>query len=228
LPSYTGLIGANIGLQVTGVLLADTPPNGTSNTQVATTQFVVNAIGGGGGGSYGNANVANYLPTYTGFIGGNVGLTVTGNLSADTPANGTYTTQVATTEFVLNIIDGQASVADYLPTYTGNLNSLTGPVSTTNQIFAAGNINSNSLVQSLGGFTTFGNLNLNGNINFNSTNSAILLQQGNINAGNAFIQSNLEVDGSIFISNTGNAFSTPGNISGGGLFISNIFNGPLT
>lgn len=49
----------------------------------ATKSYVDNAIAnsGGGGGNYGNANVANYLPTFTGNVGaGNVNLVGSGDL----------------------------------------------------------------------------------------------------------------------------------------------------
>lgn len=124
--------------------------------------------------SYTDSNVANYLPSYTGNIGNNIGLAVTGNLSAVTPANGTDTTQVATTEFVQNAITansyGNANVATYLPTYTGNLTP--GNVLTNNYLFANGQP-----------FNSFSNV----FVTNTATIGNLVLTEGNINLGNSSI-----------------------------------------
>jgi hypothetical protein len=106
------------------------------------------------GSNYGNSNVANYLPTFSGNIGN---LTVTGNISAVTAANGTNSTQLATTAFVTNAVTvaggyGNAQVAAYLPNYTGNLVSMAGPVTTTANV-TAGNVLTGGLISATGNVT---------------------------------------------------------------------------
>ena len=66
---------------------------------------------GGGGSSYGNANVAQYLPTYTGNIA-NIRLGTSGVL---TFADGTTQTTAGGGSY------SNVQVATYLPTYTGNI-----------------------------------------------------------------------------------------------------------
>jgi uncharacterized coiled-coil protein SlyX len=64
------------------------------------------STGGGGGGTYSNVQVAQYLPTYTGNVGaGNVTIT-----------NGVFWANGASAFY------SNATVAKYLPTYSGNLN----------------------------------------------------------------------------------------------------------
>jgi len=64
--------------------------------------------------NYGNSNVANYLPTYSGNLtAGNI--SATGNIAGNYyVGNGYYLTGIQSNY-------GNANVADYLPTYTGNL-----------------------------------------------------------------------------------------------------------
>lgn len=89
------------------------PTNFQGNLTVAnlfaTSYFYANGDpftgGGGGTGSYSNANVANYLPTYGGNVGTGAGYIL---------GNGAFLTGVAGAY-------GNADVANYLPTYTGNL-----------------------------------------------------------------------------------------------------------
>ena len=144
-------------------------------------------------GNYSNANVANYLPTYTGNLvsltgpvtttanitGGNLvtagSITATGNIAGGNIATGNLIAanvaslgtvsavgNVAGTYFIGNgafltgIASGNndysnANVSAYLPTYSGNLVSLTGPVITTGNITGgnvstAGNVNANNLI----------------------------------------------------------------------------------
>ena len=121
-------------------------------------------------GNYSNANVAAYLPTYTGNLasltgpvtttsnvtGGNLRtsglISATGNITGGNVATGDITAgnvstfgNIAGTYFIGNgafltgISGGNSNysntnVAAYLPTYTGNLSSLTGPVTTTGNI----------------------------------------------------------------------------------------------
>jgi len=78
--------------------------------------------------SYSNANVAAYLPTYTGNL-----VALTGNVITTANISGNY--------FIGNgsLLTGMYSntdVAAYLPTYTGNLVALTGNVTTTANVSA--------------------------------------------------------------------------------------------
>lgn len=93
------------------------------------------------------ANIAAYLPTYTGLLGG----TLTTASQPNVTALGTLTSLVATGNIttsnyfigngsLLSGIDANYSnvnVAAYLPTYTGNLVSLTGAVTTTANVTGA-------------------------------------------------------------------------------------------
>ena len=140
---------------------------------------------------YGNSNVADFLPTYTGNLvsltgpvtttanvtGGNLRTTgqisATGNITGGNVNTGrlnagyitTGTTisavgNIATSSYFIgdgslltgiNANYGNANVAAFLPTYTGNLVSLTGPVTTTANITG-------------GNLRTAGSLNASGNI----------------------------------------------------------------
>jgi hypothetical protein len=83
------------------------------------------ALSSGGAGTYGNANVAAYLPTYTGNLVSLTGaVTTTANITANFfIGNGSQLTGIVSSY-------GDSNVAAYLPTYTGNLVSLTGDVTT--------------------------------------------------------------------------------------------------
>jgi len=79
--------------------------------------------------NYGNANVAAYLPTYTGAVTANT-VTATGNISGNYfVGNGSLLTGISSSSDYSN-----ANVAAYLPTYTGNLISLQGNVTTTGNV----------------------------------------------------------------------------------------------
>ena len=136
--------------------------------------------------SYSNANVANYLPTYTGNLvsltgpvtttsnitGGNIvtgGLvSATGNVTGDyLLGNGAFITGLPAGGY------SNANVSDYLPTYTGNLVSLTGPVTTTANITGDYFIGNGALLTgitvSAGAAITNGNSNVTVNANSNVT-----------------------------------------------------------
>jgi hypothetical protein len=206
-------------------------------------------------GNYSNANVANYLPTYTGNLvsltgpvtttsnitGGNLvtagSITATGNIAGGNIATGNLIAanvaslgtvsavgNVAGTYFIGNgafltgIASGNnnysnANVAAYLPTYSGNLVSLTGPVITT------GNI-------------TGGNVSTSGNVTANNliANSRLKIGQANIYPNNfdpavLTIQADaVEFSGQIIaIGNiSGNNLSAGGNVIGGNIRTSGI------
>jgi uncharacterized delta-60 repeat protein len=77
------------------------------------------------GGDYSNANVAAYLPTYTGNL-----VSLTGNVITTANISGAYFIGNGSQLTGLPESYGNANVAAYLPTYTGNLVSLTGLTST--------------------------------------------------------------------------------------------------
>ena len=157
-------------------------------------------------GNYSNANVAAYLPTYTGNLasltgpvtttsnvtGGNIttagSITATGNIAGGNIVTGNIlagnmvslgtvsaVSNIAGTYFIGNgaFLTGisnsnnysNSNVAAFLPTYTGNLVSLTGPVTTTSNI-TGGNI------------TTAGNISATGNISSNNIRATNQLKIG--------------------------------------------------
>jgi hypothetical protein len=76
--------------------------------------------------TYGNANVAAYLPTYTGNL-----VALTGNVTTTANVAGSYFLGNGSQLTGLPATYGNANVAAYLPTYTGNLAALAGNVTTT-------------------------------------------------------------------------------------------------
>ena len=144
-----GINAAN-GLTVGNANVVTTSPDGTTATEgvlkvdgniIANTGYFFIGDGGllsnisGGGSNYSNANVANYLPTYTGDLDSVGNLTVTGNTSLGPVSNVTITGgnsgEVLSTDGsgVLSWATqaptyGNSNVAAYLPTYTGNLDSV--------------------------------------------------------------------------------------------------------
>jgi hypothetical protein len=91
-------------------------------------------------GTYANANVANYLPTYTGNLDNVDTIATTGNVTVGTGAfflgDGGLLSNVASAY-------GNANVANYLPTYTGNLDNVN--VLTANTISSNATIIANSV-----------------------------------------------------------------------------------
>jgi hypothetical protein len=94
--------------------------------------------------AYGNANVAVYLPTYTGNVGANNVIATqvianTANILGNTVTVGVLTDNYYYANGAPVSFSGtynDANVAAYLPTYTGNLDSLTGNVTTTANVAA--------------------------------------------------------------------------------------------
>jgi hypothetical protein len=128
-------------------------------------------------GAYGNSNVAAYLPTYTGNLN-----SLTGNVITTANISGSYI--LGNGAFLTGINAGNlvgaysnANVANYLPTYTGNVGAgnlnLTGNIVDTGALSiitgAAGNISlapngTNTFVATTGGANVTGNLDVTGNI----------------------------------------------------------------
>ena len=104
----------------------------------------------GGTGSYANANVASYLPTYTGNIASNVAFGSTGNLQAyNLIADGFYfpNNQPFTSSLYAN-----ANVASYMPTYTGAVQSTNVYVTTGNITSTTGGNVSGNVIGRFGQF----------------------------------------------------------------------------
>jgi hypothetical protein len=170
--------------------------------------------------SYGNANVAAFLPTYTGNLSGaGLGLTgaavVTGNITTGGFyfGDGSQLTGI-TTDY------SNANVAAFLPTYSGNISA--GNIAVVNSITGA-NITASGQISATGDISTQGNL-------------RTLGAQGNI-VGPNYVSANFFVgDGSLLtnVTSTGNysnsnvtsllaafgsnTISTTGNITSGYLF----------
>jgi hypothetical protein len=130
--------------------------------------------------SYGNANVAAYLPTYTGSLGALTGaITTTGNVTANNvhAANLTATGYfIGDGSLLTNLPAGDysnANVAAYLPTYSGNIDativSNTQPyinqVGTLLSLAVANNASFGARVSVAGNTTIGGDLTVNGNVN---------------------------------------------------------------
>jgi len=163
---------------------------------------------------YGNSNVADFLPTYTGNLvsltgpvtttanvtGGNLRtagqISATGNITGGNintgRLNAGYITTGTTISAVGNIATssyfigdgslltginanyGNANVAAFLPTYTGNLVSLTGPVTTTANV-TGGNLRTSGTILASGNITA-------ANLDTGRVNAANITASGLISA----------------------------------------------
>jgi hypothetical protein len=180
---------------------------------------------------YGNANVADYLPTYTGNLDNINTVTATGNITASYfIGNGSQLTGLPAQY-------GNANVADYLPTYTGNI--------TATDISVNGNITANYYLGNGSQLTgMYGNADVanyiptyNGTVG-NLASTGTLSAAGNINAnamyinGNAVIVGNANVQGNLTYNNLTNLTTsnlvlglgnnqTGVNVTGGGIVVGN-------
>jgi hypothetical protein len=135
----------------------------------------------------------------------------TGTPTAPTAANGTATTQIATTAFVLNQLGGSNSIVSVGNITGGNLLT-NGIVSAGGSITSAANVVGGNIVTvgtiSAGGNITAANFvgavvgNVNGNVNGNVLTTGILSAGGNVTGGNVL---------------TGGALSSTGNVTGGNI-----------
>ena len=163
---------------------------------------------------YGNSNVADFLPTYTGNLvsltgpvtttanvtGGNLRtagqITATGNITGGNVNTGrlnagyitTGTTisavgNIATSSYFIgdgslltgiNANYGNSNVAAFLPTYTGNLVSLTGPVTTTANV-TGGNLRTSGTILASGNITA-------ANLDTGRVNAANITASGSVSA----------------------------------------------
>jgi len=141
---------------------------------------------------YGNSNVANFLPVFTGNIKGNF-ITATGNIHGNIVV-GNYIYGDGSNISNISANFGNANVANYLPTYTGNLTA--NNITTTGYVSAVGvvrgnNFNTSGVITATGNISTasyfIGNLigNVSGNISGNfvvpGANTQVLYN----NSGNA-------------------------------------------
>jgi len=177
--------------------------------------------------TYGNANVAAYLPTYSGAITA-ANLSATGNITGSyILGNGSQLTGLPATY-------GNSNVAAYLPTYSGNLspgnitttgimsstgNATHGNILTAGIVSATGNVTGNYILgngsQLSGISSTYGNSNVaaylptySGNLTAgNITTTGIMSSTGNATHGNILTAG--------IMSSTGNA--THGNILTAGI-----------
>jgi hypothetical protein len=207
--NYTWKFGIDGNLTAAGNIT--TPGNITAGFFIGDGGLLSNIATGS---NYSNANVANYLPTYTGNLinvnrivaSGNVSvanLTVSGKSVLGAVGNVTITGgtigQTLTTNGsgVLSWATpaptyGNANVANYLPTYTGNI--------------GAGNVNVVTKVTTNSVSLGTGNLQLSGNL-ISTTSSTITIDPlgDGSSAGNVIVQGNMQVVGSLTYNNVVNA-----------------------
>ena len=168
---------------------------------------------------YGNADVVANLAA----LGSNP-VSTTGNVSSgnlNVTANVTATYIIGNGSLLTNLPAGDysnANVANYLPTYAGNLVSLTGPVTTTANI-TGGNILTGGLISITSTITSMANI-TGGNV----LTAGLVSATGNVDAGNVLTAGQVTATGNItsgniltagIMSSTGNAIH--GNILTGGL-----------
>jgi len=165
-----------------------------------------------------------------------VGVTGTSNVSVFTPAGVEVKGLVSATgniagNYLLGngaLITGlpagysNADVANYLPTYTGNLVSLTGPVTTTSNItggnlLTGAQVIANGEIQTGTGFSTGGYLSVNGSTDLHNTNvTGYLSATGNL-TGNYILGNGALLTGVITsVANINNGTSNVTVVSSGG------------
>ena len=133
--------------------------------------------------TYSNANVANYLPIFSGNI-------TAGNISATGNITGSYILGNGSQLSGLPATYSNANVANYLPTFSGNLTA--GNVSVSGNI-TGGNISAGSYIASGnitgGNILTVGNVSATGNVTGGNINGNYLYGNGiyitGLNAGSA-------------------------------------------
>ena len=196
--------------------------NLTFNPNTANLTVVGNIIAGGiyysngspvsaNVGNYSNANVAAYLPVYTGNIAATDIVTNRGNIV-------TFTAGIASAGTVrtdnLQYANGQAyqfnysnlNVANYLPTYTGQLTSLTGNITSTGNVTGYYLFGNGVYLTGLG--ATYGNANVADFMDGYTGN----ITAGNVTAVTSVTANNLSANNDLTVSGTGYIY----NISSGG------------
>ena len=167
---------SNTGAYVSGVVSAT--GNITGNYFIGNGAFL-----SGLPATYSNANVANYLPIFSGNI-------TAGNISATGNITGSYILGNGSQLSGLPATYSNANVANYLPTFSGNLTA--GNVSVSGNI-TSGNISAGSYSASgnitSGNILTAGNVSATGNVTGGNINGNYLYGNGvyitGLNAGSA-------------------------------------------
>ena len=213
------LIGSGNNVEITAGVYTWTLDNTGNLTLPGNTTAINYANGTPVPVGYGNANVATYLASNSN-VTVSVGIsniTTQGNISGNYfIGNGALLTGVVTSSY------SNANVANYLPTYTGNVSAgnlnLTGNIVDTGAIFvitgASGNIvlapnGTSRIIATTSGANVIGNLDVAGNVN---ANGATLT--GNLSVGNLIGSGdNVEITAGAYtwtLDNTGNLI-LPGN-----------------
>jgi hypothetical protein len=164
--------------------------------------YFLTGISGGSGSNYSNANVAAFLPTYSGNISAS-------NINADTlttQGNITGSYLFGNGSFLTGISGGgsnysNANVAAYLPTYSGNISA--------GNINVVGNITSNSIINAVGGIRSNGNIITTGIVSATGiVTTGILSASGNVFGnylyGNGYFVNNVRITSTPSLSITNN------------------------
>ena len=142
--------------------------NITGNYIFGNGAFLTGVANGGGSGSYGNANVAAYLPTYTGNLNP-TNLTASGSVSAANLAIGTSTLTANSLSVPLDVVAGRNVTGSGLRgatlSLTGNVisalnvsaNVAAVNVNTTGQMSATGNVQGGNVL-AIGTVSAIGNI----------------------------------------------------------------------
>jgi hypothetical protein len=171
--------------------------------------------------TYGNANVASFLPTYTGNLAGqNLALTGTAVVSGNITSGGYYFGDGSQLTNLPAASYGNANVAAFLPTYSGNISAgnidvalaITGSsLAVSSTISATGDISTSGNLRTLG---AQGNI-----VGANYVTAGYFVGDGslltNVTATSSYSNSNVTSLMAAFGSNT---ISTTGNITSGYLF----------
>ena len=163
--------------------------------------------------SYSNANVANYLPTYSGNIGS---LTAIGNVKTISFFVGDGSQISNITAANITGAYGNANVAEYLPTYSGNIAG--GNIGLSGNVNAVGDITSfANIVASPGGYFQGDGSQLTGIVpgNYSNANVAAYLPtySGDITAATISATGNITTDGfflGTFVGNISGNLVVPG------------------
>jgi hypothetical protein len=195
----TTLNAPNSGLYIAPIRSDNSNVTNTVYYNTTTKELTYSVIAGS---DYGNANVANYLPIYSGNIFSLNSVCATGNITSDGYflGNGSLLTGISASNIVGSY--SNANVAAYLPTYTGNI--------TAQNISTTGNITGNYFIgngSQLTGIIPVNQIvNGNSNINIASPGNNIVVTVGNTQSATFF--------------NTG--VSLPGNVTTGNVNSGNI------
>ena len=209
LPTYTGNLASMSGIITTSANV--TGGNLRTAGQVSATGNITGAYILGNGSqltglpaTYSDANVAAFLPTYTGNL-----VSLSGDVNTTGNITGAYILGNAAFLSGLPATYSNANVSAYLPTYTGNLNSLTGPVRTSANI-TGGNLSINNQISAFGNITGRYFIGDGSQLtglasDYSNTNVAAFLPtySGNLGANNVNVSSSISVAGAIMGNVTG-------------------------